>query len=134
VSCQHTAVADQLRITHPDRVLWPANAECPAVRKGDLLEYFAEEHHSSGDYLICNDLETLLWLAQKQTSSCTPGTRGRIPRRLRWACRVRSAVRCMRWKPQSSSTVEQRGRRLQRYADLWRDILDRNNDLSRIDE
>jgi bifunctional non-homologous end joining protein LigD len=102
-----------VRITSPDRVLWPATAEHPAIRKRDLLEYFvrvapfllphlrdrpltlkryptgitgkhwyqkhvefplpdyvhreclyAEEHAGSGDHVICNNLETLLWLGQ----------------------------------------------------------------------
>ncbi len=94
-------------------MLWPATAAYGAIRKRDLLEYFASiwefiqphlrdrpltlrrfptgltgkhfyqkhvefplpdfvdreslyaaEHDSSGDYVICNNLETLLWLAQ----------------------------------------------------------------------
>ena len=94
-------------------MLWPATSEGPAVRKQDLLEYFAsilefirphltdrpltlrryptgltgkhffqkhvefplpefvqreslyaEEHDTSGYYVVCNNVETLLWLAQ----------------------------------------------------------------------
>ncbi|MBV9324993.1 MAG: non-homologous end-joining DNA ligase [Chloroflexi bacterium] len=104
---------DPLRITHPDRVYWPAREHYPAITKRELLEYFAavsayvlphlrdrpltlrrfptgtsgkrfyqkhvefplpsfvdralvfaEEHAASGYHVICNNVETLLWLAQ----------------------------------------------------------------------
>jgi bifunctional non-homologous end joining protein LigD len=102
-----------MRITHPERVLWPATDEHPAITKRQLLEYFArvepylmphlrdrpltlrryptgldgkhfyqkhvefplpdfvervrlyaEQHQSSGDYVVCNNFETLVWLGQ----------------------------------------------------------------------
>lgn len=98
-----------MRITHPERVLWPD----PGYTKGDLLRYlqtmaphllphlrdrpltlkryptgitnkhfyqkhveaalpdfvdrvalFAEQHQSAGDYVLCNNLPTLVWLGQ----------------------------------------------------------------------
>ena len=102
-----------VRITHPERVLWPADAENPPITRADLLEYFASmgkpllaymrqrpltllrypegitrkhffqkhvdfeappyvhreclisEHTGlDGTYLFCDNVETLLWLAQ----------------------------------------------------------------------
>jgi len=108
----------QIRLTHLDRVYWPANAALkqPALTKRDLLRYFAQvspfmlphladrpltmirmpdgihgqrfyQKHweqerppfvetitvfsghkdESHDYLLCNNLPTLLWLAQSGT-------------------------------------------------------------------
>jgi bifunctional non-homologous end joining protein LigD len=107
--------ADQIRLTHLDRVYWPANPalQQPALTKRDLLRYFAQvsplilphladrpltmirmpdgilgqrffQKHweqtrpefvetieiysghrgEQGQYLLCNNLSTLLWLAQ----------------------------------------------------------------------
>jgi bifunctional non-homologous end joining protein LigD len=109
---------DQLRLTHLDRVYWPADPALkqPALTKRDLLRYFAQiapyilphladrpltmirmpdgiggqrffqkhwEHERPGfvesvtvfsghkdeshEYLLCNNLPTLLWLAQSGT-------------------------------------------------------------------
>jgi len=110
--------AHQIRLTHLDRVYWPANAALkqPAVTKRDLLRYlaqvsplmlphladrpltmirmpegiagerfyqkhwdpelpafaesitiFSEHKEERHDYLLCNNLATLLWLAQSGT-------------------------------------------------------------------
>lgn len=110
--------AERIRLTHLDRVYWPADAALkqPALTKRDLLRYFAQvsplilphladrpltmirmpdgiggqrffqkhweqarpaftrtitvfsEHRDEQhDYLVCNDLPTLLWLAQSGT-------------------------------------------------------------------
>ena len=102
-----------VRVTSPERVLWPASEAAPACTKRDLLQYFvqvastlltylqdrpltlnrfptgitgkhwfqkhvetpipwfveheclyAEEHDSSGEYVLCNNLPTLIWLGQ----------------------------------------------------------------------
>jgi bifunctional non-homologous end joining protein LigD len=103
----------QVRITHPERVLWPAARDAPAVTRLDLVNYFLDmvnyllpymrhrpltllrfptglggkhffqkhvefnpppfvdraclisEHTGlDGTYLFCNNVETLVWLAQ----------------------------------------------------------------------
>src|SRR5882672_2028120 len=65
-----------IKLTHLDRVYWPADPALkqPALTKRDLLRYFAEtitvfsDHKDeSHEYLLCNNLPTLLWLAQSGT-------------------------------------------------------------------
>jgi bifunctional non-homologous end joining protein LigD len=102
-----------VNVTHLERVFWPAADGCPAITKGELLDYlarvapfllphcrdrpitldryptglagrhwfqkhvetplppfvereclFAEQHQSSGDHIIVNNLATLIWLGQ----------------------------------------------------------------------
>ena len=104
---------ERVRITHPDRVLWPATGDSPAITRRDLLRYFVSvsdyvlpyvkdrpltllryptglggkhffqkhvefeppafvdreclisEHTGiDGTYLFCNNLPSLVWLAQ----------------------------------------------------------------------
>ena len=113
VSDELAAALAQVRVTTPERILWPASGLYAAVTKRDLLGYFtrvaphllrhlrdrpltlkryptglrgkhffqkhvetplpayvvreslyAEQHASSGDHVICNNLATLLWLGQ----------------------------------------------------------------------
>jgi bifunctional non-homologous end joining protein LigD len=102
-----------VRVSHLERVLWPATDEHPAFTKRDLLKYlvgtadyllphlcdrpltlnryptglngkhffqkhvetalppfvervrlYAEQHGTSGDHVVCNNLPTLIWLGQ----------------------------------------------------------------------
>jgi len=147
-------VPDSLRITHPERVYWPAPESYPAISKRQLLEYvaalsayllphlrdrpltlrrfptalsgkryyqkhvefslpsfvdraliFAEEHGTGGYHVICNNVETLLWLAQIGNLELDDI----YPTEFRLA------------------TVADR---LANVGDVWGDLLNRKNDLT----